>query len=782
MFSAETFIRQIGETEHGAPRLDAIANAIREADNASAHAWRFYFRFEAIRESIFFDDAFKAIISFPEMLKIYDDHPELEDDYADDMLCAFKWVLENMREFYQIPRADIERTFDEYERRCKQYGVSMRIFHMKKTRWLLETDREAARREYEAFHREKRDGYCDCEACETNFDMFMSLEFGDEEEALRIAKPLLDHSLHCAEVPHVTYARLAEYYLYHGDLGEAAYYGELCERLTHGDPEFLGPTGTLLALYSAVDPNHGWNLLKQCIPHYLACRNPLMRMRFAEGAYRMMTVLGSDPDAPPKSKAPVLRTLPVPADDEGVEIAAVRDYFYQIAHEMARNLDERNGSDYFKNRLSREIVPVTKDAAALETAPRAAHGIVRKTPAVLIASLPEGVEVTLEQMAERVRAIVPVDAELISCTVDEDGLFISYRRDKRVFDYAVAIARTPEAPPCNAVADLTDEALEKLLANPVRYVLRADLGDPTQLHYHYVMELFCTMLPELGCVVDVMNQHAYSAAWVRFKGTYDSSVTPNDLFGLYLTGDSNTGEIWMTTTGLCTLGMRELEIIGADQHNYGILADILDHLAAQAVERGVLPDEGEPFGRIFIGEDAYPIKWALLPDKDALGDSLAGKIERSAPTGMLLIQNGDHNELLSQSDLIANAEELDYPHSNRNFHRRLALAKESFGLFERTLQKPFTRAAVQMEFRLSDEMREKYDYGIELLWCEVVSVEDGEIRVEVQETSECLPEVHAGDIITAAAERAAVWFIQPEGADGPISMQDGYLLDEEANK
>ena len=68
MFSAEKYIQRAGEAERGAARLAVLSEAIREADASSAHSWRFYFRFEAIKESIFYDDAFKAILSFPELL------------------------------------------------------------------------------------------------------------------------------------------------------------------------------------------------------------------------------------------------------------------------------------------------------------------------------------------------------------------------------------------------------------------------------------------------------------------------------------------------------------------------------------------------------------------------------------------------------------------------------------------------------------------------------------------------------------------------------------------
>ena len=166
MFDANQYLEKIREMEHGSARLDTIADAIREADNASAHNWRIYFRYHFIKESIFHDDCFKAIIRFPELLQIYDEHPELQEDYEDDVMIAFKWTLENSFDFYQISKAEIEKYFEEFKKRCEKCGVSLRVYHMKRTKYLLKVDMEEAQREYKLFHRSPRhnDRFSDCQA------------------------------------------------------------------------------------------------------------------------------------------------------------------------------------------------------------------------------------------------------------------------------------------------------------------------------------------------------------------------------------------------------------------------------------------------------------------------------------------------------------------------------------------------------------------------------------------------------------------------------------------
>ena len=781
MFSADVHIRTIGEAEHGAARLAAIADAIREADEAGAHNWRFHFRFENIRESIFHDDAFKAILSFPELLKIYDDHPELEDEYADDMLIAFKWVIENAWAFHQVSREQIERNFEEYKRRCEYYGVSLRVYHQKKCNYLSNVDLDACRKELEAFRACKRDGYSDCAACEANFEMEIALDLGNEEEALRLAKPILDGDVRCAEVPHVTYGYLTDHYLFEGNMEEASYFGELCERYTQGNPEFLSQTGTLLSLYSATDPDHGWTVLKQCLPDYVKCKNPMMCMKFAEGAFRLMQILCEINDSSGGdglSKAPVLHHLPLDFPKEGMKMTDIRDYFYNEAHKIAKQLDRRNGSSTYTDKLSRTVVPIEYNNPFSGLQVHSAHGITRRIPCVLLTSLPEDIDITYEQMEQRIRDNIPEDAELVNCTLDEDGLYASYRRDGKLFDYVVVKMHMEEAPPVNPVGDLTDEEFERMAGNPERYFLRTTLSEPAQVSYQYAMQFLSTVLPEMLGMMDLMTRHAYSGDWVRFAGAHEAAVSPSDLFGLYLTGDQETGEVWMTTVGLNVMGMRDLEIIGATTQNFRKFADMLDRVAAQAVDRGILPNEGESFGVVYVGEEPYNFKWAQVPDMSG-EKTIAAQYERDLPSGSLLLETDDGDEPVATCKLLLDARELNYGTGNRDFRRRLALAKQTYHYLLDALHSDFARCAIRLELRIPEELRDQYNYSIELLWTEVVSVDGDTVKVEVKEEEESLPDIHEGDILTVDPEAVAAWMLKRTEEEPAINEQDAYLLAKE---
>ncbi|MDE6729647.1 MAG: hypothetical protein K2J71_02585, partial [Oscillospiraceae bacterium] len=291
MYNPQELRRAIYNTEHGTERLQLLSSAIREADQNQDHDGRLFFRNEFIKESIFHGDSFKAVIQFPEYLQIFDEHPELENEMSHSMMWTFKNVLENMQDYYQISRAEIEKYFEEFEKRSRKYGESLRTYYMKKCKFYLPIDLELAKENYEKFRKYPRSSNSDCLACEQSFSMECQLNFGNEEQALQLAKPILDGDMTCGEIPHCTYEELAKYYLYQGNLTEAFYYGTLCEKLILGEPEFLEQMGTILELYSIVNPGHGWNILKHAIPDFAECKNTLMEVSFAKGAYRLMKAI-----------------------------------------------------------------------------------------------------------------------------------------------------------------------------------------------------------------------------------------------------------------------------------------------------------------------------------------------------------------------------------------------------------------------------------------------------------------------------------------------------------
>ncbi len=766
MFQAHQYIHTIQTLERGVPRMEVMANAIAEADREDAHHWRLYFRYRYIQESVFHDDNFKAILMFPEFLAIYDEHEELHDEFERDMMFAFKWILENATDYYQVDRSQIAAYFAEFKKRCETLGYSLRAYYMKKSRYYLAVDREVSQDAIRKFRACKRDSVSDCEACEMHYDMSMALEFGEEADALRIAQPLFEGKKTCGEVPHVTYGALTKYYLYHQNWKEASYYARLCERYTKNKPEFLEETAYLLELYSVLHPQTGWQIFKQNIGHFLACKNPMMRMHFARGAWRLLAQVEKETAY---SQNPLLADLPVEKHPEGIPIAACKDYFYQFAVEQAKRLDDRNGTRYFMEFIETtfpEDLAEMGDMAEQDTL----HGIVKKVPAVIAlasaAALP-----TLEELEQRLAADGTLD--LLSHEVDDGILYCSIRVQEHVYDVVTVIEETGFA--ARPAAGLADADLQTLTENGQKLLLQMEYGDAPLYDLHLLMRLSMILLPNLIGAVNVHTVRAYPASKVQFMAEHENAVMPRDLLDLNICGEEESDALWMQTMGLCCLGLRELELWGADRENFPSYADLLCHAGCQCVEANMLPDAGVEFGSFqVIGQDigfSWKSPVELLHDHPEY--TLAAKIQRPIESGVLHVKAMDQDLLPTKFRPLQAGMDMGFGRSHMILERTVHLAKETISHLERLLAQPMDCAAMRLELELTEEMREEYGYRYELLWAEFDRMEGGTIYAKLVEQSDAVPAYQEGDCIAVTVENIADWFVDRDGSR--LSPRDAYL-------
>ena len=771
MFHPEELIEQIHDLPHGSERMSALQSAITEADNASSHRWRIYFRYEYIRESVFHDDAFKAVITFPEMLAIFDEHPELQDDYEDDIMVVFKWVIENMAEFHQVSREEIERYYAEFRRRCEHLGYSLRIYYHKLCHFLMRADPDEMPKVYEQFHRARRDRLSDCEACEMNFDMEIALALGNTEQALKIAAPILDGQKRCAEIPHKTYSTLAEHFLYKGDLHEAQYYAILAERWTELKPEFLYDTGLLLEVAASTDPQHGWKILKRSLPDFVASRNPESRLVYARGAYRLLRRInqlrGDDPEGEYTLNA-IFRQLPVTCTKQGISIPELEQWFYTFAKEQSELLDARNGSSFYMDKLEKELVVDTEKNADQEPqADTRPHGIIRRLPAAFMIGFTEDTLPEPAVLEERLRAWLPEDKELLSSVVEEGEYSFSVKSEDSLFE--LTLRQVPDLPPIPArpVAGMDPELLGAIMEHP-KYMALTEYSDAPMEDLALIAQVVVTLFPGMRGFVDLMTLHAYPVNWMKYVARYSAAVTPSDMFGLELSGDEETQSVWMCTRGLSCMGIRELEINGSTMDNYTIMADLLDEAAAVVTSRGVLPESGEVFGRCRAGEKQFVLTWKPSPHdgETSIGELMLLESEDAEP-----VSPADCEELLE-------AGEADFPQTNAEFYRRRALAQQSYPLLLQLMDRNPEQAAVRMEIRLDDEIADQVGYRYETLWIDELRRDGDDLIGKATETPDALPDIKEGDELRVSCSEIVSWYIKPVETEYSLTENTGFAAPE----
>lgn len=331
--------------ERGTPRLNAMRDAIHEADRRQDTAWRFWFRYDYLEESIFCGDRYYAMIIFPEMLSLYDEEPQLRESpkVSHYMLIAFRWIVEAAPEFPQVSRAEIDNYFRLFKRMLLEQGYSMNIYHSKRSLFYLHVDMGVAAASFFKFLETPLDSISDGRPLWYNHQVEYYLTADNVPKALTAAQPIFDGKMKSNDLPNSTYHKFCRYWLYKGDYDKAAEFTHGFEKQVNGNPYYMHNIGTLMSLYARLDTEHGIQIFNRNYPEFLASKNPWLKVHFLMGACHLFEALETLPD-----------TLRVPQSCEiypfvcAQDKVAIADWFYKEAAAAADAFDKRNGTDHFR--------------------------------------------------------------------------------------------------------------------------------------------------------------------------------------------------------------------------------------------------------------------------------------------------------------------------------------------------------------------------------------------------------------------------------------------------
>ena len=339
--------------EHGEERMSYLKKEIAEADAQKDIKSMIDLRYRYINESVFHGDSFKGLLMFPEYMKLVDDNPDDADIV--DFMFAFKWIIENSREFYQIPMEQIEGYFDSYKEHLERYGYTPRTYNFKKAQFYRNIDSKKALKYLSLFDRFERTQVSDCKACEAGFMAEMELRFGSAEKAVSMLNEMQQRNMRCAEVPQVTYACFADNLSRMGYYDEADHYAELALPMMKGEyVNFTYEISSIIELKTVTDINAAYDLICETLHLFSGLKNQLYRFYYAEAAYRFFDRYlkgGNDPVIPMKLSAEFEKY----SEDGKYDAAELRDWFHGIAEDLARKFDERNQSDFCTKHLAFEF-------------------------------------------------------------------------------------------------------------------------------------------------------------------------------------------------------------------------------------------------------------------------------------------------------------------------------------------------------------------------------------------------------------------------------------------
>ena len=338
--------------ERGTARLNGIRDAIRQADLAQDLRWMFIFRYDYIEESIFCGDRYYAMIMFPELLQLFDEHPELnENDRSSyDMLIVFRWMVEAVQEFPQVSREEVDKYFRLYKQRLQECGYSLNNYYMKRCLIYMHIDRDISILSYDKFLEIPPDDMSDGKALCTDFMVEFNLYLGNEEKALALAKPILEGKLRDKiNLPHSTQNEFCQYYAKTKQFEKAIPYMTPLEKKVDGDLYHMHHVGTILSLYSRLNLENGIRLFNRNYSLYLGSKNPWLKFYFISGAVHLfdsMVKHGMGTDLVKVPESPILTAV---AENDTKKVAEI---LRKECTELAQRFDKRNGTTHFMDWLT----------------------------------------------------------------------------------------------------------------------------------------------------------------------------------------------------------------------------------------------------------------------------------------------------------------------------------------------------------------------------------------------------------------------------------------------
>lgn len=327
-------IEQCWDAPRGAGQVALAEEAVAQADALGDDQLRFDARMAATEAYQRGGLPAKGFVTFSWCLARYDAHPERYGDREYLLLWHYKYMINSLTRFPDIPLARTYAVLDDMQRRYQEGGHSLQTVH--KHRWLVAHhlgDVAAADLHYERWQATPRDGNSDCVGCDPTDQVLHLTARGRDAEAIELTGPVLSGRLTCVEQPQEILTTLLLPYLRTGRLDDARRSHHQAYRAIRAHRSKLGTIADhIYFLALSGNATRGLELVERHLPWLADAPSPLVEMEFAAAAALVLRLLA---DAGHGAQ-------PVRGAEQ--TIAELADELAARAVGLGRRFDARNGT------------------------------------------------------------------------------------------------------------------------------------------------------------------------------------------------------------------------------------------------------------------------------------------------------------------------------------------------------------------------------------------------------------------------------------------------------
>ena len=335
---------------HGSARLQAIQQAVQKADEQKDREWQITHRYELADELHFYGDSAKTLPIIAQAAALFEQEPIESKVY--DYLFSFYEALGVWDDLPHLPLEQREQMAQKFFDVLKQYGYQASLYHETQYNQLMAEGRqEEAEREYELRFAEQpgvRQTLSRCKACAQSMRVLHAIDHENREEAMELAKPLLDGTLSCSTEPWCALNQLFEFAWSQENRADVQFFGErLLQRLAW-DP--YAQESDVLCCYILSHIKEGLKALERTLPEILQKWSQRERQDYFQSAWLLLTRAAQTDETLSLS---LPKEFALYREDGRYNAAELAQWFYEQALDIAKKFDQRNGYPYYQNQMEK---------------------------------------------------------------------------------------------------------------------------------------------------------------------------------------------------------------------------------------------------------------------------------------------------------------------------------------------------------------------------------------------------------------------------------------------
>ncbi|GGG66805.1 hypothetical protein [Paenibacillus radicis (ex Gao et al. 2016)] len=270
--------REFWSMPDGKRKLVVLEEAIRIADQYMTESDAYDARMDYSSATLECGCPERLFISFSWCLAKFENNPGVYSSFS--IMWHYKWVLNQIWRLPQFSLEQIEAVFADFERKCKQYGYTLRAYYQQKVNFLLSQGHlEAAAAYHKLWKETPRDSLSDCLACEQNLFGEYYFRINHLKRGMQTIKPILDGRMSCRSVPQTTYSNMIVPLLKLGEFDRAIDIAKKAFRSIEG-PSYLPEYGVFMEFFTVTDMPKAVKLYERTIQLGLESKMPWDRFQY----------------------------------------------------------------------------------------------------------------------------------------------------------------------------------------------------------------------------------------------------------------------------------------------------------------------------------------------------------------------------------------------------------------------------------------------------------------------------------------------------------------------